>query len=81
MSASHMNLLGLALDICGVLLLWKFGFPPDFHRGGVGLLAVAQKYADEAAKARRYDTLSHLALSLIVWGFTCQFVATLMQMP
>jgi hypothetical protein len=45
------NSVGLALDIAGALLLFKFGLPEEISRSGHGALLVEQ--VDEAEVARR----------------------------
>lgn len=76
MSNATISVLGLCLDIIGVLLLWRFGLPPDVRRGGVGFLMLEQTDENEAKKAVAYDRLSHVALALIVAGFVLQAFGT-----
>ncbi len=74
MTAAYLNSLGLAFDIVGVILLFKFGLPEEVRRGGTGFLIVNND-DQEAAKAKIYDRYSHVALALIVLGFGLQIVS------
>ena len=76
MSNAVISVIGLCLDIVGVVLLWRFGLPPDVRRGGVGFLMLQKTDEREAKRAAMYDRLSHVALALIVIGFVAQAVGT-----
>ena len=78
LSSETINTVGLALDIVGVVLLFRFGLPPDVRRGGTVSLILEQTDEDEARKAKRYDKFSYSALVMIVIGFLLQIVATWM---
>lgn len=70
------NSLGLALDIAGVVLLYRFGLPADVHEGG-GMQVLWPAGEDQARNARRYRrtrTLSRFGLALLVAGFGLQIV-------
>ena len=69
--------IGLAMDIVGVLLLWRFGLPPNVSRGGTSYLILEQSDEAEARKAKVYDHVAHVAITLIVLGFILQLIATL----
>lgn len=80
--------LGLLLNVIGTILLFFFGFPqPDFteevglaleDNTPVGSGLTAKEYG---AKVRRkklaYRTMSYVALSLVLVGFSIQFVDTI----
>ncbi|MCY3547049.1 MAG: hypothetical protein OXH49_09215 [Gemmatimonadetes bacterium] len=74
-SAELFSTVGLILDIFGVVLLFRFGLPPDVSRDGTVRLVLG---ADEreARKGKRYERLSWAALGLIITGFTLQIVGT-----
>lgn len=69
---------GLCMDIIGVLLLWRFGLPPDVRRHGHSFLLVEKADEAEKQKARNYDKISIIAVLLIVIGFAFQAVAVLL---
>ena len=68
--------IGLALDLGGALLLWKYGLPEPLSRDGVIHLICDQRDDAEAAKARLYDRWATAALCSITAGFALQFIAT-----
>ena len=77
LSSEIVNTVGLALDIVGVVLLFRFGLPPDVRRGGANFFTWGIDN-DEARTASRYDKISWSALGLIVFGFALQIVSTWM---
>ena len=68
--------IGLALDLSGALLLWKYGLPESLSRDGSMNLICEQQDQAEVAKARRYDRWATAALCLISLGFALQLLAT-----
>jgi len=68
--------IGLALDLSGALLLWKYGLPESLSRDGSINLICEQQDQAEVAKARRYDRWATAALYLISLGFALQLLAT-----
>jgi hypothetical protein len=68
--------IGLALDLSGALLLWKYGLPESLSRNGSINLICEQQDQAEVAKARRYDRWATAALRLISLGFALQLLAT-----
>jgi hypothetical protein len=75
MSANAINSLGLILDMIGVCVLFKFGFPqPDL---GDHINIVAEGKDPDAPKRRRlYVGMSLLGLVCLVGGFGLQLGAT-----
>jgi hypothetical protein len=69
---------GLAIDVFGAILLWRFGLPSEFKKGGRS----AQTEWDvthNPIQEREYKTaafLSHAGIASIVVGFALQFVGT-----
>lgn len=73
----NLNVIGLLFDICGVILLWRFGLPPSVDRGGTIFLAACNKDEEEETKAHNYDELSKLALLFLIVGFGLQIAGSL----
>ena len=74
--------IGLVLDIAGVLLLWRFGLPSDLKKGGLIARTQWDVEIDSKEKAR-FDfatVASHVAVSLIFFGFLLQFLGTIRPM-
>jgi len=75
----ELNIIGLSLDLIGVLMLFKFGLPADLNRGGRGHLMLLRVDETEKKKAKKYDILSYIALSFIIIGFVFQLSANLVK--
>jgi hypothetical protein len=75
MCSTWVNSIGLVLDICGAILLWKYGLPESISREGHQYIVLGQKDEAEAAKAKTYDRWSKLGLSLLILGFVLQLVS------
>lgn len=73
--SNFLNSIGLALDIAGALLLWKFGLPESINRKGVSFLALESTDEKEIKKAKKYDKLGILAVLLLVLGFILQLIS------
>jgi hypothetical protein len=67
--------IGLASDIMGALLLWKFGLPENINRKGMSFLALESNDEKEINKAKKYDKLSMFAVLLLVLGFILQLIS------
>ena len=65
------NTVGLAFDIVGVILIFRYGIGPDIRRGGPSYLIVGED-PEEARRAGRYDHLGRTGLLLIIAGFGIQ---------
>ena len=74
-----MNLVGLALDIIGVLLLFKYGLPSDLNKKGYIFKVLEQVDNHEVEKYKRYDKISKIALTLLILGFLMQAFSTILQ--
>lgn len=69
--------LGLLLDAIGVVLVWRFGLPPEISRHGHSSILLEGVDEAEKRKAQIYDWLSRLGLFLIVLGFIVQIIGNL----
>ena len=76
MSCSNLvNSVGLALDIVGVVFIWRYGLPEPLSRTGATYLIAEQADETEKAKAAKYDLLSKIGLGLIIGGFVLQLAS------
>lgn len=67
--------LGLALDMVGAALIFKYGLPPDdASRDGVQVLATQQRNERSAENARKYDKRSATGFWMLIIGFAFQLV-------
>lgn len=66
---------GLILDISGVVLLFKYGLPPDISRTGATYIITEQRDEAEVERARRYDRLGYLGLAFLIGGFVFQLAS------
>ena len=85
-SAPVMNSVGLAFDIAGVVLLYKYGLPAEVSRKGTSALLAfgtseeeTTKGEEEIRKAKHYDRMSLLALGLLVSGFALQILSNFLR--
>lgn len=69
-----LNIIGLLLDITGVIILFKYGLPADVNPYGHTYLIAEQEDDQEKIKAKKYKKLSRMALTLIIIG--CLFQAS-----
>jgi hypothetical protein len=70
------NVAGLALDIIGALLLWRYGLRAEISRSGADYLTAEQENEAEKALARRYDHLGRLGLIVLILGFALQLIGS-----
>jgi hypothetical protein len=74
------NSIGLCLDICGALLLFKYGLP-TINRGNVMIWAGSERENDEqSSKIAKYDRKAWTGVACLVLGFVCQLVSNLINM-
>jgi hypothetical protein len=71
------NVIGLVLDIIGILMLFKYGLPSDLNKKGSIFMVLEQVDNNEIKKYKKYERLSYLALSLIIIGFILQALSTM----
>lgn len=69
------NSIGLAMDIFGAILLWKYGLPAAINRDGLEVITVSQVNEAEVAKAKKYDRWSQLGVTLLIAGFIFQLIS------
>jgi hypothetical protein len=76
-----LNIIGLSLDIIGVLMLFKYGLPPDISKDGSVLISMDFGTKEEKEKriseGKKYTKLSYTALVFLVGGFISQLIANI----
>lgn len=75
MCGAVLNIVGLSLDIFGVVLLFFFGLPPGVNPDGAETLTRIKIDKGQIKKGRMYLALSWFALVLLVLGFLFQIAA------
>jgi hypothetical protein len=77
MSAATLNILGLLLNLVGVLGLFRYGMPYRVRTGGASAFLLEGE-DDEAKRIEaRYDAYGWVAITLVVLGTLAQIVANL----
>jgi hypothetical protein len=68
--------LGLALDIAGACLVFRFGVPayPQRARAGQSYLLLEENDPEEKQRVERADRLGKLGIGLLIAGFAFQLV-------
>lgn len=72
MESNTLNSIGLIFDIIGVLMLFKYGLPNDLNPKGYVYMAFEETDHEGIKKYKHYKSMSYLALSIILIGFTLQ---------
>lgn len=75
MSGKWLNSMGLVLDIIGVCILFKYGFPQPDLDDSIKLVA-EQKDPDAPRKLRRWKWMSGIGLATLIGGFLSQLLGT-----
>ena len=76
MSCSNwVNSFGLALDVVGVVFIWRYGLPEPLSRKGAIFIITEQTDETEKSKAAKYDLLSKIGLCLVISGFLLQIAS------
>ena len=75
--ATTLNIIGLVLDLIGVVLIWKFGLPPSVHPKGEKPYVAGEEDPTEKLKADIHHSISGFALFLIALGFLFQILGNL----
>jgi len=75
------NSLGLFLDICGALLLWRFGLPEILDRKGNQYLITGKVDQADVDRAAKYNRWSQVGLFLLISGFLLQLISNFLSSP
>jgi hypothetical protein len=78
MDSTHLNIIGLFLDIIGVLLIYFFGLPSNFNKGDVRITEGEISSIDKL-KNKRIIKKSRIGIILIAIGFSLQFISNLIS--
>ncbi|MBA4018305.1 MAG: hypothetical protein C0483_14155 [Pirellula sp.] len=73
--SKFINTVGLACDIAGAYLIWKYGLPDDVSRHGRNYLVTEQVMEEEIARGRKYDRMSNIGFILLALGFGLQLIS------
>jgi hypothetical protein len=76
----HLNIIGLSLDIIGVLFIYFFGLPSNFNKGDIriteGKISNCKKLKNKAI-----ITFSVTGITLVVIGFIIQIISQVCILP
>lgn len=75
-TSNILNIIGLCFDIIGVIMLFKFGLPPEINKNGTFGLDIGYD-PEEKRKADIYTGLSYVALIFLILGFILQILANI----
>jgi hypothetical protein len=70
-----LNLIGLVLNLVGVLILFRYGMPFHVPTGGAVSLITETRDQAEIALEQRYVVLGYIGLVCLIVGTACQIVA------
>ncbi len=73
-----LNIVGLAFNLIGVLILFRWGMPFRVPMGGQSMLVAETNDAKHAAIDHIYSVCGYVGLVLLILGTVLQIVATLM---
>jgi hypothetical protein len=73
-----LNVIGLALSLAGILILFRYGMPFRTETGGHTFMVTTQSNPDEEKLDRRYRKLGYLGLGLALLGTILQGIASIL---
>jgi hypothetical protein len=76
--AEQAALAGIAVNLVGVILLFRYGMPFRVERRGASYFILEETDQDAIAAERRYKALGFVGLALIVVGSALQALAVLL---
>lgn len=80
MNSYLINLIGLILDILGVLVLFKYGLPSEVTKDGHVGYTASQSDPIERAKWYKYNRMAKVGLGLLIAGFVLQAASDIIPM-
>jgi hypothetical protein len=79
MTPSIVNSIGLAFDIAGAILVWRYGLPEPISREGQITIIAEQTDPLEKRKAERYDCAARFGIGLLIFGFALQLLSNFLR--
>ena len=73
------NIIGISLDIIGVILVFLFGISPMLDIGGHAILVTKEVHNEKIRRTKKYKLVSWLGLLLIFFGFLLQLIANIIR--
>lgn len=73
-----LNLVGLSLELVGVVILFRFGMPFHVPTGGAEAIISSRHYPQVIALERVYEVLGYVGLALLVVGTLLQISAVVL---
>ena len=73
LAASSWNVIGIALGLIGVLLLFRYGMPGRVETGGQPMVVV-DATPEDTAEERKFKMLSYLGLGFTIVGAICGII-------
>ena len=74
------SIIGLTLDIIGVIMLFKYGLPANLDKEGNTYIIIEQQDEREKEQWNRFNVLSRIALALVILGFIFQLLAVIVTL-
>jgi hypothetical protein len=78
MFSADISSVGLAFDLIGGLLLWRYGLPESLHRDGVVAAVIYEINQDEKDKIKRYDFWAKIGILFLILGFLLQLAGSIL---
>jgi hypothetical protein len=80
MNQYHYSIIGLSLDIIGVIILFKYGLPSDLNKKGLYFRVAEGFDQNEIDKYKRFEIWSFIGLGLIIIGFIFQLIPSVLAL-
>lgn len=80
MNTYVVNIVGLCLDILGVIIIFIYGLPSDVSKDGYSTFTIENPDPIEVKKFNRYKLMSRIGLGLILLGFVVQVISNIISL-
>ncbi len=74
-ASNVLNIIGLSLNIIGVIILFFYGIPPKIDTGGYHVITTCEKDKKELKEISLYKIISSIGIILIFLGFVMQLLS------